>query len=111
LSKGLAEVGSPSAYTPRPPRRRRGRGGGAGGLRDAPGLLGAHRVVDTVTWLGPAQPEPTAATTYALPDGAGTLARWLGVSLAASPLHRVDVGRATLRPSLGTERPATVDAL
>jgi urease accessory protein len=66
------------------------------GLRDAPGLLGAHRVIDTVTWLGPAQPEPTTATTYALLDGAGTLARWLGVSLAASPLHRVDVARAAL---------------
>ncbi|GAB2569854.1 urease accessory protein UreD [Microlunatus antarcticus] len=62
------------------------------GLRDAPGMLGAHRVLDTVAWLGPARPEPTAATTYALVGGAGTLSRWLGSSLADSPLHRVDVG-------------------
>lgn len=69
-----------------------------GGLRDAPGMLGAHRVLDTVLWLGPAPPVPTVATTYALVDGAGTLSRWLGSSLAGSPLHRVDVARAELRP-------------
>jgi hypothetical protein len=28
-------------------------------------------------------------------DGAGTVARWLGSSLADSPLHRVDVGRSS----------------
>ena len=60
-------------------------------LRSAPGLLGVHRVLDTVVWLGAAQPEPTTATTYALVDGAGTLSRWLGTSLADSPLHRIDV--------------------
>ena len=64
------------------------------GLRNAPGMLGAHRVLDTVLWLGSAQPEPTTATTYALVDGAGTLSRWLGTSLADSPLHRIEVGRA-----------------
>jgi urease accessory protein len=64
--------------------------------RDAPGMLGAHRVLDTVTWLGSAAPTPAAATTYALVGGAGTLTRWLGTSLADSPLHRVDVGRAAL---------------
>ena len=45
---------------------------------------------------GRRRPAPTAATTYALVGGAGTLSRWLGTSLADSPLHRVDVGgRAT----------------
>lgn len=63
------------------------------GLRHAPGLLGPHRVLDTVVWLGTAPPGPTGATTYGLVDGAGTLARWLGTSLADSPLHRLDVGR------------------
>lgn len=63
------------------------------GLRGAPGMLGAHRVLDTVLWLGRAQREParSEATTYALVDGAGTLTRWLGSSLADSPLHGVDV--------------------
>lgn len=65
------------------------------GLRSAPGMLGAHRVLDTVLWLGAAQPEPTTATTYALVDGAGTLTRWLGTSLADSPLHRIDVADLT----------------
>ena len=60
-------------------------------------------MLDTVTWLGTAwtvPAAPTEATTYALVDGAGTVARWLGDSLAASPLHRVDVARAELgRPA------------
>jgi len=62
-------------------------------LRGAPGMLGTHRVLDTLTCLGRAQPLTTTATSYALLDGAGTLSRWLGTSLADSPLHRVDVGR------------------
>jgi urease accessory protein len=72
------------------------------GLRRAPGMLGGHRVLDTVTWLGAAAPATVGVTTYALVDGAGTLARWLGSSLADSPLHRVEVERADLAP-----RPAT----
>ncbi len=67
--------------------------------RAAPGMLGRHRVVDTVTWLGRAAPVATTATTYALVEGAGTLARWLGTSLAGSPLHRVDVASAGLTPA------------
>lgn len=66
------------------------------GLRSSPGMLGGHRVLDTVTWLGCASPEPTVATTYALVDGAGTLVRWLGGSLADSPLHRIDLHRIDL---------------
>jgi urease accessory protein len=53
-------------------------------------MLGAYRVLDTLMWLGSARPEPTEATTYALVDGAGTLARWHGTSLADSPLHRIE---------------------
>ncbi len=64
------------------------------GWRTAPGLLGAHRVLDTVMWLGPARPTVTSAPTYALVGGAGTLTRWLGAGLADSPLHAIDVGRA-----------------
>ena len=64
-----------------------------GRLRSGPGLLGPHRVLDTVAWLGaaPTPRTPTAATTYALVDGAGTIARWLGSGLADSPLHGVDL--------------------
>jgi urease accessory protein len=65
------------------------------GLRNAPGMLGVHRVLDTVLWLGTAQPEPTTATTYALVGGAGTLSRWLGTSLADSPLHRIGRAQST----------------
>ena len=64
------------------------------GLREAPGMLGPHRVLDTVLWLGGASPVPTTTTTYALLDGVGTLSRWLGSSLAESPLHLIDVGEA-----------------
>ncbi len=60
-------------------------------LRSAPGLLGAHRVLDTVLVLGAGSAPADGATTYALVDGAGTVARWLGDGLAGSPLHRVDV--------------------
>ena len=72
-------------------------------LRTAPGLLGPHRVLDTVTWLGVLTPTASGAgvpgaTTYALVDGSGTLARWLGGSLAASPLHRVAVREVATLP-------------
>jgi urease accessory protein len=56
--------------------------------RCAPGLLGCHRVLDTVLWLGPGLPPPVDAISYALVGGAGTLTRWLGGSLAESPLGR-----------------------
>lgn len=74
-------------------------------LRRAPGLLGPHRVVDTLTRVGlPADPCTEAATTYALVDGSGTLTRWLGSSLADSPLHSVDVGRPDLDQSTASTR-------
>ena len=58
------------------------------GHRRSPGLLGHSRVLDTVTQLGPAAPLVSETTTYALVGGAGSLTRWLGTSLADSPLHR-----------------------
>jgi urease accessory protein len=56
--------------------------------RCAPGLLGPHRVLDTVLRLGPGLPPPVDAVSYALVGGAGTVTRWLGSSLAESPLGR-----------------------
>ena len=58
------------------------------GDRGAPGLLGRHRVLDTVTRLGTALPPPVDAVSYALVGGSGTVTRWLGGSLAESPLGR-----------------------
>jgi urease accessory protein len=57
------------------------------GIRDLPGLLGGHRVVDTVLTVGQPAPFAPPAVTYALLGGAGTVTRWLGHELAASPLH------------------------
>lgn len=67
-------------------------------LRPAPGLLGPHRVVDTVLQLGDVVVPATRATSFALVDGAGTLTRWLGPGLAGSPLHAVDLGRVDATP-------------
>lgn len=56
------------------------------GIRDRPGLLGGHRVVDTVLAVGqPDVPAPPAVA-YALLGGVGTVTRWLGAELADSPL-------------------------
>ena len=56
------------------------------GIRDRPGLLGGHRVVDTVLTVGrPAEPAPPAVA-YALVGDVGTVTRWLGQELADSPL-------------------------
>jgi urease accessory protein len=57
------------------------------GIRDLPGLLGGHRIVDTALTIGqPAVPSPPAVA-YALLGGVGTVTRWLGTELADSPLH------------------------
>lgn len=57
------------------------------GIRDLPGLLGGHRVIDTLLTLGePAPPPCPPAVAYALPGGVGTLTRYLGSELAESPL-------------------------
>lgn len=56
-------------------------------IRDRPGLLGGHRVVDSVLTVGrPASDRPPAVA-YALLGGAGTVTRWLGHELADSPLQ------------------------
>ncbi len=56
--------------------------------RRHPGIIGAARVLDTVSLLGmraPDGPELAAANRFDL-DGPGTVARWLGLDYAASPL-------------------------
>lgn len=58
--------------------------------RTWPGLLGDRRVLDSMIVLGP-DPGPAAAppaVRFALLDGAGSVTRYLGRELAASPLHR-----------------------
>ncbi len=59
------------------------------GTRSLPGILGAHRVMDTVTVIGSGitVPTPDGAAAFALPDGAGTVLRWIGTESAASTLH------------------------
>ncbi|MBA8794725.1 urease accessory protein [Friedmanniella endophytica] len=62
------------------------------GLRELPGLLGTHRVVDVLTVVGAAAPAtPPGATAYPLLDDAGALIRWIGDDVASSPLHRLPV--------------------
>lgn len=61
--------------------------------RRRPGLLGAERVVDSLLAVGPGL-APAASTArasggaaaYALPNGGGTLVRFLGRELADSPV-------------------------
>ena len=65
------------------------------GCGPRPGMLGPHRVLDTVVWLGTGAARPTAATTYALVDGAGTagpVAR--EPAWPTRPCTVLDVGRA-----------------
>ena len=57
------------------------------GIRDRPGMLGGHRVVDTVITVGDVPPGPAAATRYSLVGGRGALTRYLGRELADSPLR------------------------
>jgi urease accessory protein len=57
------------------------------GVRDRPGMLGGHRVVDSMLTVGRPAPDRPPATAYALLGGVGTLTRWLGPELAASPLQ------------------------
>ena len=60
-------------------------------FRTLPGMLGQHRVLDTITALGRrvARPEPhPQLTRFELFGGAGTCTRYLGDELAPSPLHQ-----------------------
>jgi urease accessory protein len=60
----------------------------AAGLRRLPGLLGSHRVVDTILTVGetPA-PDPAEVPVYRLLGGVGWVQRFLGPELATSQLH------------------------
>lgn len=64
-------------------------------LRQRPGSLGAHRVVDTLLAVG-ADPGPTppGATRFRLAAPGSTLTRFLGRSLADSPLTQPSLGGA-----------------
>jgi urease accessory protein len=60
------------------------------GTRTLPGVLGDHRIVDTVIALGDeAAPiaVPAPAVSFTLPSGAGTMIRYVGHEFAESPLH------------------------
>ncbi len=58
------------------------------GHQRLPGMLGAYRIIDTVTALGqPGPSEVGTAVRYALLDPGSTLTRYLGTELAGSPLH------------------------
>lgn len=59
--------------------------------RRLPGILGENRVLDTITEIAVASDRApvVGATTFALPEEAGTAARWIGTELADSPLHPV----------------------
>ncbi len=56
------------------------------GMRDHPGMLGGHRVVDTVLTVGLPPPAAPRAVAYALLGGVGAVTRYLGTELADSPL-------------------------
>ena len=59
------------------------------GIRRSPGMLGSHRVIDTVLAVGTDQPVPEsgAAVRFGLVGGVGSITRYLGADVAASPLE------------------------
>jgi urease accessory protein len=61
------------------------------GIRRSPGMLGSHRVIDTVLEVGTeeAGTPPAAAIRFGLVGGVGTITRYLGEDVAASPLQPV----------------------
>jgi urease accessory protein len=65
------------------------------GIRRSPGMLGPHRVIDTVVVLGRDagggdEPSllPGGAVRFGLVGGVGSLTRYLGADVAGSPLER-----------------------
>jgi urease accessory protein len=65
------------------------------GIRSSPGMLGPHRVIDTVVAVGMgtvASDEPCllpgGAVRFALVGGVGSVTRYLGAEVAGSPLER-----------------------
>jgi urease accessory protein len=78
------------------------------GDRTLPGILGPHRVVDTLIDLGPGPPPIVPGmVAYALPDDAGTVLRHLGSELAESPLSSVGA-QAWIRSSSRVFRPSEI---
>lgn len=58
--------------------------------RELPGLLGIHRIVDTLTAVGQQLPDDvwhSGVAHFRLPNDAGDMRRHLGRDLAASPMH------------------------
>jgi urease accessory protein len=65
------------------------------GIRNSPGMLGSHRVIDTVIALGPNAKGsdersllPGGPVRFGLVGGVGSLTRYLGDEVANSPLAR-----------------------
>ena len=63
-------------------------------IRRSPGMLGSHRVIDTLLTVGPDAvgtdeflPSPGGAVRFGLVDGVGSLTRYLGPDVAASPFE------------------------
>jgi urease accessory protein len=59
------------------------------GIRRSPGMLGSHRVLDTVLAVGTDEPAPVPGTAvrFGLVGGLGSVTRYLGADVAASPLE------------------------
>jgi urease accessory protein len=59
------------------------------GIRRSPGMLGSHRVLDTVLAVGTDElaPAPGAAVRFGLVGGLGSITRYLGADVAVSPLE------------------------
>jgi urease accessory protein len=57
--------------------------------RSLPGVMGENRVLDTLLTLGelPVRETVSPAVRFLLPGGVGSVVRYLGRSLAASPLN------------------------
>ena len=71
------------------------------GVRTLPGVLGEHRVLDTLLVLGEEGPAAAPAVRFTLHQRAGTVTRYIGHNLAASPLH-AQIGRQDPTLCLGT---------
>lgn len=61
------------------------------GIRRSPGMLGSHRVIDTVLEVGTEETgtPPSAAIQFGLVGGVGSITRYLGTDVASSPLQPV----------------------
>lgn len=57
------------------------------GQSPVPGVVGDHRVLDSLLCLGPQDPPPTPGATRLDLERGGVLLRWLGDQTHRSPLH------------------------